>query len=163
MPELREIYLPKRFSRIYASEGVSMLGTSSMLMTQLPENLKVKITGNVNNSPLRIMPGDILISRSGTVGTSVLCGDSYNGFIASDDCIRLRVHKNIRGYIATYLKSYLGKTMLTKDSHGKVIKHLKTDDIKNTLIPLIDRKELSRINEKMLNWVKLIDTRRLQY
>jgi len=140
LDEFEESFLPNRFSRKYLNtdrNGTPLLGTSSMLMTQLPTNSRICVKSIRNYSKLFIKEGDILISRSGTVGTSVLCGNSYSQFIGSDDCIRLRLKKSIRGYVAAYLASPFGLTFLIRDSHGKVIKHLKEYDPCNVEIPLL--------------------------
>ncbi|HHY66689.1 MAG TPA: hypothetical protein GX517_05745 [Alicyclobacillus sp.] len=59
----REVYLPKRFSRIYlddVQEGVPLLGTSTMLLARLPEDTRIRLTDGL--STLGIRAGDILIS-----------------------------------------------------------------------------------------------------
>jgi len=154
-----EIYLPNRFSRVYLdsdSDGAPMLGTSTMFMIRLPIN-KIYLNSIKDNNSLWIKEGDILLSRSGTVGTSVLCGRSYKNFIASDDCFRVRLDKSIQGYVAAYLISEIGQTLLIKDAHGKVIKHLKDYDIFNLEIPLIDSKDLNEINSIMLKAAEKVD------
>lgn len=156
------MYLPNRFSRSYTQNkdrGVPMLGTSSMLNMKLPTDDRIFIKKIRNNEMLFIEPGDILISRSGTVGTSVLCGDSYKGFVASDHCIRLRVKENFRGYIAAYLQTCYGMALLVKDSHGKVIKELTEENISD--LPIIYFKENAvDINAMMLHAAELYDKAR---
>lgn len=159
----KEVYLPNRFSRIYLDDedsGLPMLGTSTMLMARLPTDTRIRVEGDPARSPLRIQSGDILISRSGTVGTTVLCGDSYSKHVASDDCFRVRVEKSISGFITAYLQSPFGKTLLVRDAHGKVIKHLKDHDIKNIRIPIIQKPTLSKINKLMIDSMKCIDIAR---
>lgn len=160
---VKEVYLPNRFSRNYAGNtvrGVPMLGTSSMLDMRLPRNIRVFANSAKDFEALYIHNNDILISRSGTVGTNVLCGKTYESFIASDDCFRLRAPEKYVGYIAAYLKTSYGLTLLAKDSHGKVIKHLKTDDILGLHIFVFDEKLVSEINSKMLQAKEMIDRAR---
>lgn len=163
LPEFNEIYLPKRFARKYLDNdeyGFPMLGISSMLMLRLPVDTRIKINGDILSSPLHINNGDILVSRSGTVGTTVLCGESYGRHVASDHCFRVRLDKNIRGYVATYLQSVFGQTFMTGSAHGKVIKELKAEDITNIRIPLVNTDDIQRINDMALKAVKLIDDAR---
>lgn len=158
LPEFVEVFLPNRFSRVYLDDGdygLPMLGTSTMLMARLPTDSRIKIAGNLEHCPLRIRAGDILVSRSGTVGTAVLCGQSYCGFVASDDCFRLRLGESIRGFVAAYLRSPFGERLLIP--HGKVVQHLKPADIKDLRIPLIDAKERQQINSLMLQSCQLVD------
>lgn len=160
--EFNEIYLPNRFSRTYLEEnlGAPMLGTSTMLLARLPVDSRIMIEDNPNNSLLWIKPGDILVSRSGTVGTSVLCGESYTDFVASDDCLRVRVGERFRGFLAAYLQSPFGQTLLTRDGHGKVIRHLKEHDICNFRYPQIDVDQMESINHIMNKSTSLIDSAR---
>ncbi|MRS05356.1 restriction endonuclease subunit S, partial [bacterium] len=161
LPEFVGIYLPNRFTRVYLDDpsyGVPMLGTSSMFMARLPVDSTIRM--NSKSSALWIKEGDILVSRSGTVGTSVLCGKSYTGHIASDDCFRLRLQETIRGYVAAYLQSSIGTILLARDSHGKVIRHLKDFDIKRVIVPLIDPNKLKRINGLMIDSASLVDDAR---
>lgn len=156
------MYLPNRFSRSYTQNmdrGVPMLGTSSMLNMKLPTDDRIFIKKIRDNKKLFIEHGDILISRSGTVGTSVLCGKSYKGFVASDHCIRLRVKENLRGYIAAYLQTCYGMALLVKDAHGKVIKELTEENISD--LPIIYFKEkVADINAMMLQATELYDEAR---
>ena len=148
---LDEIYLPNRFSRTYTNskKGIPMIGTSSMLNMRLPNDTRIFINKIKSGNRLYVESGDILVSRSGTVGTSVLCGESYKKYVASDDCIRVRVKEKYRGYVAAYLKNKYGFSLLAKDAHGKVIKHLKPDDIENLPIMLFDMAEMQAINDSM--------------
>lgn len=163
LPEFRSIYLPNRFSRNYLDDvdhGVPMLGTSTMFMVRLPVDSRIPIKDDFTASPLRILPGDILISRSGTVGTTVLCGESYTGHVASDDCFRLRLNGDMKAFTAAYLQSPFGKTLLTRDGHGKVIRHLKERDIRNLRVPIIPSSQLETVSLLMSEAVKLTDDAR---
>lgn len=163
LPEFVEVYLPNRFTRIYLTSsayGVPMLGTSTMLMLRLPLDARIRIDDDLEHSPLRILPGDILISRSGTVGTTILCGDSYSSHVASDDCFRLRVAEAMRGFVTAYLQSPFGRTLLTRSAHGKVIKHLKERDVRNLRIPMIPPESIEHINDLILRESGLLDNAR---
>lgn len=160
-----ETYLPNRFSRTYTSseKGVPMIGTSSMLNMRLPNDIRIFINKIKNGDKLFVKVGDILVSRSGTVGTSVLCGESYKKHVASDDCIRVRIKDKYRGYVAAYLKNNYGFSLLAKDAHGKVIKHLKTEDIENLPIMLFSETEVEEINDTMLKAVEKYDEARKKF
>ena len=162
LQELNCMYLPGRFSRSYThnkDRGVPMLGTSSMLNMKLPTDDRIFINKIRNYKKLFIEPGDILISRSGTVGISALCGESYRGFVASDHCIRLRIKENLRGYIAAYLKTYYGMALLVRDAHGKVIKELTEENIRELPIIFFQEKAAD-INAMMLQAAELYDEAR---
>ena len=157
-----EIYLPNRFSRNYTHNkktGVPMIGTSSMLNLRLPDDDRIYITKIRNSEELFVRAGDILVSRSGTVGTSVLCGNSYTDYVASDHCFRLRVSENLRGYIAAYLQTKYGLALLVKDAHGKVIKELTDDNLRE--LPIMYFTEyVEEINSQMIQASYLYDEAR---
>lgn len=159
---IKEIYLPNRFNRTYtdSKKGIPMIGTSSMLNMKLPNDMRIFINKIKGGDKLYVEAGDILVSRSGTVGTSVLCGSSYKGYVASDDCIRVRIEEDYRGYVAAYLKSKNGFALLAKDAHGKVIKHLKPEDIKELPVMLFDDNEVLEINRKMISAMEKYDEAR---
>lgn len=155
-----EVYLPNRFSRKYTqniNEGVPMIGTSSMLNLKLPITDRIFINDLKSPADLYVRDGDILVSRSGTVGVTVLCGKSYEKFVASDHCIRVRINKKYRGYVTAYLMSDLGQALLTKNSHGKVIKELVPEDITHLPIMIFSSEAIERINSKILRSVEIYD------
>lgn len=156
------IYLPNRFSRNYTHDkvnGVPMIGTSSMLNLRLPNDNRIYINKIKNKDELFVQPGDILVSRSGTVGISVLCGESYAAYVASDHCFRLRISEKLRGYIAAYLQTQYGLALLVKDAHGKVIKELTEENLKE--LPIMYFPEhVTEINNNMLQASSLYDKAR---
>ncbi|MCH5250818.1 MAG: restriction endonuclease subunit S [Lachnospiraceae bacterium] len=159
---IEDIYLPNRFSRNYTHNkkvGVPMIGTSSMLNLRLPDDDRIFIDKIRNNEELFVQAGDILVSRSGTVGISVLCGKSYTGHVASDHCFRLRISNNYRGYIAAYLQTQYGLALLVKDSHGKVIKELTEENLRELPIMYFEE-HIEEINSQMLNAACLYDEAR---
>lgn len=163
---IKETYLPNRFSRSYTGSnklGTVMIGTSSMLDMKLPRDMRIFINGMRSAADLFVKDNDILISRSGTVGTSTLCGKTYEDCVASDDCIRLRCDDNHTGFVAAYLKTNIGLSLLAKDSHGKVIKHLRPEDVKNLKVMVLDDKLIEEINKKMLEAKNSFDLARMKY
>lgn len=156
------IYLPNRFSRNYTHDkvnGVPMIGTSSMLNLRLPNDNRIYINKIKNKDELFVQPGDILVSRSGTVGISVLCGESYAAYVASDHCFRLRISEKLRGYIAAYLRTQYGLALLVKDAHGKVIKELTEENLKELPIMYFPE-QVTEINNNMLQASSLYDKAR---
>ena len=56
-----------------------MIGTSSILDMKLPHDMRIFLNGMKHTKDLYVEDNNILISRSGTVGTNTLCGSSYEG------------------------------------------------------------------------------------
>ena len=134
-----------------------------MLDMKLPRDMRIFLNEMKNADDLYIEDNDILVSRSGTVGTSTMCGASYRGCVASDDCIRLRCDIEHVGFVAAYMKTKIGLTLLAKDSHGKVIKHLKPEDVENLKIPQFDKATIRKVNDIMLSAKDAFDLTRHSY
>lgn len=163
---IEQTFLPNRFSRSYTGDnkqGTIMLGTSSMLDMKLPRDMRIFLNNMKEAEELFIHENDILISRSGTIGTSTICGKTFECCVASDDCIRLRCNTNYVGFVATYLKTNLGLSLLAKDSHGKVIKHLKPEDVRNLKIMVFDDETIKKVNELMLSAKDSFDLARASF
>ena len=159
----KEVTLPNRFTRVFmenSAYGVPMIGTSSMLMARLPDNARIQISSSKGKHQLLVRKGDILLSRSGSVGSVILCGNSYTTFAASDDCLRLRFTWEVAGFVTAYLESQIGRVLLTRDGHGKVIRHLKERDIKNLRIPAVNPVMLARINNLRTKAAEVLDEAR---
>lgn len=98
---LIEVYLPNRFTRLYTKDvklGVPMIGTSSMLNLRLPQDMRIFLRNIRNADKLYINDGDILVSRSGTVGTCVLCGNLMKGLLQvtiAFACVLILIYKAI--------------------------------------------------------------------
>ncbi|MDR1621761.1 MAG: N-6 DNA methylase [Synergistaceae bacterium] len=88
---------------------------------------------------IRVRRGDIVISRSGTIGRVAYITKRLDGAIASDDLIRVRIEdENIRLYVFSYLQTEYAQDQMTKNEYGSVQQHLEPNHIKDILIPMPD-------------------------
>lgn len=163
LDEITDIIIPNRFSRNYVTDikfGVPFLGSSTILMINLPKKQMLSKKHTKEIDELMLEPGVLIISRSGTVGVSLICGDSYSGFSASEHCIRVYASKNFRGYLHTVLSSPIGQIQLLKESHGKVVKEITEDQIKNIIIPKVSNEKIKKINKLTLDAITKYDESR---
>jgi type I restriction enzyme, S subunit len=86
-----------------------------------------------------VEPGWILVTRSGSVGDTILSYAPHLGVIISDDLLRMRVNDEAHlGYLYTFLRTRFGKTMLRSSRYGNIIKHLEPEHLDEIPVPLVD-------------------------
>ena len=91
-----------------------------------------------NIEMLKIKEGDILISRSGTIGkVTYATKDLAENYIVSDDLVRIRVRDaNLRAYLLAYFTSKTALSLMLLDEYGSVQQHLQPRHIQEMLIPI---------------------------
>ena len=89
-------------------------------------------------SLLKIKEGDILITRSGTIGKVTYATKNLAmTYLVSDDLIRIRVQdKTLRAYLLTYFSSSMARSLMLLDEYGSVQQHLQPRHIQEMLIPI---------------------------
>lgn len=89
---------------------------------------------------LKIEEGDILISRSGTIGkVTYATKDLAEKYLISDDLVRIRVKDSeLRAYLLAYFTSQTALSLMLLDEYGSVQQHLQPRHIQEMLIPVPD-------------------------
>ena len=87
---------------------------------------------------LRVQEGDILISRSGTIGKVTYATKALaQKYIVSDDLVRIRVKDNtLRAYLLAYFSSDTAHSLMLLDEYGSVQQHLQPRHIQQMLVPV---------------------------
>jgi type I restriction enzyme M protein len=100
---------------------------------------------------LQVKHGDILISRSGTIGKVTYATKKLaEKYCISDDLIRVRVKDdNIRAFLLAYFMSSTAMDLMKLDEFGSVQQHLQPRHIQDLAIPIPDEwNSVSDIIEK---------------
>ncbi len=89
---------------------------------------------------LKVKEGDILITRSGTIGkVTYATKDLAKNYLVSDDLVRIRVQdENLRAYLVAYFCSKTALSLMLLDEYGSVQQHLQPRHIQEMLIPVPD-------------------------
>ena len=89
---------------------------------------------------LKVAEGDILISRSGTIGkVTYATKDLATKYLVSDDLVRVRVKDlNLRAYLLAFLASSTALSLMLLDEYGSVQQHLQPRHIQEMIIPVPD-------------------------
>lgn len=109
---------------------------------------------------LKVQEGDILISRSGTIGkVTYATKDLAENYIVSDDLVRVRVqNKDLRAYLLAYFTSKTALSLMLLDEYGSVQQHLQPRHIQEMLIPVPDDwNQVSNMINAGKNFIKAME------
>lgn len=86
---------------------------------------------------VRLKRGDIVVTRSGSIGRVSMITKQFDNVIASDDLIRIRIDdEEIRHYLYCYLQSKEAIDQMMRNEYGSIQQHLEPAHISNLLIPI---------------------------
>jgi type I restriction enzyme M protein len=125
------------------AENVEPYYTPSAVLQEKGESVKLFDISKANASQIkainavRVKRGDILISRSGTIGRVAFITKRLNNAIVSDDLIRVIIKDEfIRYYVYAFLQSQIAYDQMLRNEYGAVQQHLEPAHVKDILIPI---------------------------
>ncbi len=112
------------------------------------EGVGVPFTKSKNHQPKK---GEILFSKDATPGIAHFLSEEPQKIIPSSGILRLklkgdRVEPN---YLTLVLNSPIVKEQINRDVGGSVILHWRPDQVKQTLIPILDKDKQEQIRQKI--------------
>jgi len=91
----------------------------------------------------RAQEGELLITRSGSIGRVIYVTKALAGKLISDDLIHIRVEdRPLRYYIYMLLKSVLGQHQMLRNEYGSVQTHLEPTHVRDVIIPIPEDRDL---------------------
>jgi type I restriction enzyme S subunit len=157
-----KVFLPTRFKRIYVPKeyGLPFL-QGSHLPQMRPYDLKY-ISKKANARHIDeciILPGYVLVTRSGTIGRIGLVSSAQNGWTASEHLLRIipNKEKGHPGYIAAFLMTPYGQHQLTAKIYGGVVDELTEEDTRAVWIPNAPLEIQAEIGERVVKAFELKD------
>lgn len=86
---------------------------------------------------LRVHRGDLVITRSGSIGRVAYITQQHDNVIASDDLIRVCIaDENLRYYVYFFLQSLYAQDQMKINEYGSIQQHLEPIHVKDLLIPM---------------------------
>lgn len=83
--------------------------------------------------------GDLLLTRSGSIGRLAYVSSVMDGQIVSDDMIRVRIPSEpLRAYVAAFLLSENAAAQMLINEYGSVQQHLEPSHVRDLIIPIPD-------------------------
>jgi len=144
-----KIFWPTRFKRKYTMEKngkpfltpkevFQFLIKPSKFIIDPPEDLAIKEKW-------------ILVTRSGSIGRSLIANTILSNYVISDDLIRIILNdEKYLGYIYAFLNTWIGQAFLTKTPYGETVKHIEPEHVASIPLPLLPESDLKEVNEKIL-------------
>lgn len=163
MGDLVDVWQPDRLkgTLVDPSYGVAFLSATQVFDLR-PQPRKWLAADQIRNAEaLRVESGKILVTRSGTVGRATLARAAFEGFLISDDLLRVDLKdKRDWGWIYAFLRSEVGIQMMQSAHYGHVIKHLEPSHLNSIPIPKIEdsqRQWFFEQAERILQWRNLAE------
>lgn len=155
----KNIYVGNRGKRNYVKHGIPFLSSSDMILFN-PIKFSTLISVKTPNlEGLLVHTDDILISRSGTVGNTVIVSETLNGKAVSEHALRLVIDpdKMDPKYVFCYLNTSHGKRVLESLAYGSVIITLGEESVANIDLPLLPQEAKDEISAKIGQYSTLLD------
>jgi type I restriction enzyme, S subunit len=141
------IYNGPQFVRNYVSDpeyGAPFLTGSSMLLMDLSrvELLSKRDANSPKLSYLRIAPGMILVSCSGTIGRMVYARPDMSGYWSCQDILKIVANntKILPGYLYAFLACRYGLPLVVGGTYGAIIQHIEPSHVWDLPVPRFDKK-----------------------
>lgn len=154
-----KIFVGGRGKRNYVEKGVPFLSSSDMMLFNPKRNAKKVGVKTKGLEEMKVDKNDILISRSGTVGNTVIVGDDLEDTAISEHAIRLVIdpQKISAHYVFAYLRTNSGRRSMEASSFGSVIITLNEDLIGNIELPILDESLQKIITDNVKGYVSHLD------
>ncbi len=150
-----KITLPERFKRVYVGDGEGSVFLGGKQLLELDPSGKKYIClshEQIEKMALSIKENTLLISRSGTIGKVNITPKHWEGWIPSDDVIRvIPINDSMAGYIYAWLSTDYGNELINHFRFGAVITHIDIYQVSHVQIPLLKNKDSQKkINDLIL-------------
>lgn len=144
------ITMPNRTKGIIVSSEV---GTPFLTATQVFDARPIPrkwlaMNKTVAAKKLLVSAGQILVTRSGSVGRATIGTEAHEKHLISDDLIRVTPNDPEQwGWIYAYLRAPSIRKMMSREQYGHIIKHLEPEHLQALTIPKISAKTAKQFQE----------------
>ncbi len=150
-----EIILPGRFKRHYVNKeyGLPFLSGKNILQVN---PLEIKYLSKLKHkkilSSITLKKNIILVTRSGTIGRTMIAPEYYENFSATEHVIRIISSEKMNpGYIYCFLASEYGRVLINKFTYGAVVDEIDDHQLASVPFPLPkDRRIIDEIGDLVL-------------
>ncbi len=144
-------------------ENIEPYYTPSAVLQEKGESVKLLnisyATRNQLNTidAVRVYTGDIVVTRSGTIGRAAYITQRLNRAIVSDDLIRVRItDERLRMYVYAFLQSKAALDQMERNEYGAVQQHLEPTHIANIMIPIPENwNAVKELIDNTINYIQL--------
>lgn len=154
-----EASYPTRFKRIVVDKSEYPLILPSQIQ-ELDPKPKAYLSHlcKTNFEELTAKRGQVLLTRSGTIGNCAIVGKTLDGKTLSDDIIRITCKDEAdTGYVYAFLRTKTGQALIRTNEYGAVVSHIEPDHLENVPIPDPPLKLKKRIHDLVMKSYDLRD------
>jgi type I restriction enzyme S subunit len=133
---IKQAFYLGRFKRIYVDKtnGIPFILPSQITEIHPKADKYISPNTDVDMESTKVKKGQVLLTRSGTIGTVAYASETLNNKSLSDDVIRIEA-REYSGYVYAYLKSSIGRLLVETNNYGAVISHIEPEHLNNIPIP----------------------------
>lgn len=133
---IKDAFYLGRFKRIYVDKinGIPFILPSQITEVYPKASKFISPKTNVDIESTQVKKGQVLLTRSGTIGVISYVTKTLENQSLSDDVIRIEA-KEYSGYVYAYLKSKVGRLLIETNNYGAVISHIEPEHLNGIPIP----------------------------
>lgn len=135
----------------YLDDGIPFIRVSNLSPFEITEEKYISEELYLKLSEHQPQKGEILLSKDATPGIAYYINEKPRKMIPSGGILRLKkIDDRINEeYLTTVLNSLIVQEQIKRDVGGSVILHWRPDQVKNTLIPILDGSLQDEIKQKI--------------
>ena len=140
----------------YSEEGIPFIRVSNISINGLVEKdqkyLNEELYDNLKEE-FEPKMGEILLSKDASPGIAYVVNNPLKGIISSG-ILRLVVDETLidKEYLALYINSILGKLQIERDCAGSIIKHWRSEQVEEFLIPILSKNAQLNITSLLIEF-----------
>lgn len=137
-------------SDAYQTEGIPFIRVADLSKNGISESTVYLNESSFDVTSLMPKKGTILLTKDGSVGIAYKVEENIKG-ITSGAILHLTVTDKefLPDYLTLVLNSIVVKLQAERDAGGSIIQHWKPDEIKQVIIPKLNRAIQTKISEKI--------------
>lgn len=151
--DVYSLRMPTRFARVRVDvpeHGVAFVTGSAALLSRPDKTDLISRTLTPDLSAILLREGQVVVTRSGTVGNVAIITSDMVGFAGTDDLIRVEAKSSAFApeFFYVFALAPLGHALITKDTYGGVVDHIEPDHLASARAPIyprVLRDELTRL------------------
>ncbi|HHW7579001.1 TPA: hypothetical protein ACU21O_000446 [Mannheimia haemolytica] len=151
---VNECFYPSRFKRDYRKKSDSTLGFigSAEMLAVNPEPQKWMLF----TQEVSVKYGQLLFSRSGTIGNVTFVNETLSKLLVSEHAIRINILE-YTGYIYAFFKSKYGYLISNSLTHGSVVSQIEPHHLLNIDVPNAPNDIKQAIHQRIMDSFALRD------
>lgn len=155
----KKIFIGNRGKRNYVENGVPFLSSSDMMLANPLRFCKYISKKTSSISEMIVNNRDILISRSGTVGNTIIVGRTLSGVAVSEHAMRLVIDSDEISpeYVFAYFMTQHGHDALQILPYGSVIVTLGEDFLADVDLPVLEKTKRDTITGLISSYIEKQD------